>query len=78
MTETETTVREFWVYFTDNTLEPIPVRAESRTGAFRIGERYSGPLGDYRHSGVAAAVDKEGGGAFEDVSGDEFVTDEDV
>lgn len=70
--------RKFWVYFKDDTLDPIPVRARGRAEAFSVGRRYSGPFGDYRNTTVMAAVDKKGGETFEDVPEDEFITEDDV
>lgn len=70
--------RKFWVYFEDDTLEPIPVRAQGRADAFSIGQQYSGPDNEYEYTTAVAAIDKEGGGMFDDVSEDELITENDV
>ena len=69
--ESDQTDRSFIVYYSDDTLTPVPVRAPSRPDAFRIGRRY-------RNARVEAAVDEAGGATFEGISEDEFITEADV
>lgn len=79
MSESDSELQPYWVYFSDDTLEPIPVRAESRPDAVRIGEKYNGTgIDDYGMNGVVSAIGHEGGGDFSDVDDSEFITKADV
>jgi len=70
MSETES-LQKYIVYFTDDTTDPIPVKAESRPDAFSIGRRYQG-------ESVAAAVGTDGGEDFSNVYAEDFITAEDI